>query len=109
MKLITKLISLILTLGCIFNVGYIINNNVNPELPVLSVYEKNLQDVEFPLSCLICIDQLVNDTTKYREVGYSNVYRFYIGESMHNESVIGWRGHMRNGSIYKSVEGFCII
>ena len=109
MKLITRLISLILTLGCIFNIGFIINNNVNPELPVLSVHQKNIKDIEFPLSFLICIDQIVNDTTKYREVGYNNVYRFYIGESRHNESVIGWRGHMINGSKYNTVEGFCII
>ena len=93
-------------MSCIFHVGNIINNILNPDLPEISVYKKELKDIDFPLSFLICIDQLQNDTSKYVEVGYKNVWKFYKGESMYNASITGWRGHTENGSKYDAVEGF---
>ena len=108
MKLITRFINIVLISSCVFHVGNIVNDILNPNLPEISVYKKDLKDIEFPLSFLICIDQLVNADFKYKEVGYDNKYRFFIGESIHNKSVIGWRGHMKNGSTYDKVEGFVI-
>ena len=105
---INRVVTCIFVVACGFHVSHIVSNILNPQFPQVRHYKKVLKDIEFPISFLICIDQIVNDTTKYREVGYSNVYRFYIGESMHNESVIGWRGHMKNGSTYDTVEGFVI-
>ena len=109
MKPTTHFISIILVLTFVFHVGFIINNIVNPKLPEISVSTRDLQDIEFPLSFLICINQHNFDAAKYREVGYNNVYRFYIGESMHNESIIGWRGHRKNGFEYDTVEGILLL
>ena len=106
MKHITRFVNIILTMSCIFHVGNIINNILNPDLPEISVYKKELNEIDFPLSFLICIDQLQNDTSKYVEVGYKNVWKFYKGESMYNASITGWRGHTENGSKYDTVEGF---
>ena len=108
MKLITRFINIVLISSCVFHVGNIVNDILNPNLPEISVYKKDLKDIEFPLSFLICIDQLVNADFKYKEVGYENKYRFFIAESIHNKSIIGWRGHMKNGSTYDTVEGFVI-
>ena len=41
----------------------------------------------------------------YKEAGYDTVFRFYTGTSMFNDSVVGWLGHMENGSTYSSLEG----
>ena len=105
MKFITRFTSMILSLSCILHIGFIIKDILYPDLPEISIYKQDLKDIEFPVSFIICVDQLENDTLKYQEVGYKNVWRFYMGESMHNESIIGWRGHVENGTKYDTVEG----
>ena len=105
MKPTLSFINIILVVTFVFHVGFIINNIVNPDLPEISISKKNLHDIEFPLSFLICINQHDNDSLKYKEVGYQSVYRFYKGESMFNESIFGWRGHNENESEYHTVEG----
>ena len=105
----SNFISIILVVIFVFHVGFIINNIINPEIPEISISKKNLQEIEFPLSFLICINQHNNDSAKYKEVGYKSVYRFYKGESIFNNSIFGWRGHKINGSKYDTVEGHSIV
>ena len=41
----------------------------------------------------------------FKDAGYSNIQKFFTGRSMHNDSIFGWFGHMKNGSTYNSMEG----
>ena len=81
----------------------------NPKLPTLHIYEKQLKDVEFPLSFKFCIKQK-NNSAKYQRYGYVNYYSFFSGESMHNTSIngngaiVGWAGHKEDGSTCGSVK-----
>ena len=60
-----------------------------------------------PLSFLVCltIKQPERLDKNFMKVGYKNVHRIFSGRSMYNDSIIGWFGHMENGSTYDSLEG----
>ena len=64
-------------------------------------------DVDMPLSFIFCLRNIDNELEieKYQKAGYFSIHRFFSGTSMFNESVIGWLGHMENGSTYDSIEG----
>ena len=64
-------------------------------------------DVNMPLSFIFCLrnTNTVLEGKKYKEAGYDNVFRFFSGTSMFNESVVGWLGHMENGSTFDSLKG----
>ena len=60
-----------------------------------------------PLSFIFCLrktnTELENE--QFREAGYDSVYKFFAGTSKYNDSVVGWLGHMENGSTFNSLEG----
>ena len=64
-------------------------------------------DVNMPLSFIFCLrnTNIELERQKYKEAGYDAVFKFYSGTSMFNDSVVGWLGHMENGSTYSSLEG----
>ena len=68
---------------------------------------KNIRDVDMPLSFLVCltIKHPERLDKSFLKVGYKNVHRIFTGRSMYNDSIIGWFGHMENGSTYNSLEG----
>ena len=76
-----------------------------PDLPDIKNYKKELKDIDFPVSFVICIDEHNDTNKKFREFGYNDSYAFFNGESRFNSSIIGWSGHTMNGSTFESVEG----
>ena len=70
-----------------------------------------LQDIEFPLSFRICLDDIydiekdMNKLERYKKFGYSSGHNFYRGQSMFNETNVGWNGHTENGGTLGSTEG----
>ena len=97
LRRILKIINFILLIVCIFNSCNVIYSLVYPQLPTIRIYETNLKDIEFPLSFRICLNDINDNTKRYRTVGYRNDYSFFGGISMFNESVVGWGGHNKNG------------
>ena len=102
---ITTIIQIFLTLSCIIHVGYILHYILNPELPEIRVYKKHLKDINFPISFLICATNYMNHSGPYQEIGYSKISNFFKGISKFNDSIVGWKGHRLNGSIYGTAEG----
>ena len=102
---ITTLIQVFLTLSCMIHVGYIVYYIFNPELPEIRVYKKHLKDINFPISFLICATNYVNHSGPYQEIGYSKISNFFKGISKYNDSIVGWKGHTLDGSIYGTPEG----
>ena len=98
---------MILIISCIIHVIFIFYNNLYPRIPEIIIQNKNIMDVNMPLSFIFCLKNTNTELEekKYREAGYDTVFRFYSGTSMFNESVVGWLGHMENGSTYNSLEG----
>ena len=86
----------------IFTIGYYL---IHPKYPSIRVYEEDLKQIDFPLSFKICVTEQENSTERYRKLGYKDEYRFFAGESMFEEEVIGWGGHTQNGSTLYHIRG----
>ena len=54
---------------------------------------------------MFCADENGNKNNIYQKYGYKDVYDYFEGKSIFNNSVIGWSGHMKNGSTFDSAEG----
>ena len=104
---LSKLLNIVLIISCVVHIMFLFYNNSNPKLPEIIMTNKNIRDVEMPLSFLVCLT-IKNPELKnknFNDAGYSNIQQFFTGSSMHNDSIFGWFGHMKNGSPYNSLEG----
>ena len=103
-------IAVILCLAFILHVSILINNKLSPDLPDIQHYKKHLKEISFPIAFKFCIEEKNNHklNKKYRDLGYNDLFDFYYGRSMFNNSIVGWAGHTENGSTIGSVEGLKI-
>ena len=97
--------TIILCMVFFIHVGILTYKKVNPDLPEVKYYKKNIKDIDFPIAFQICIIENNNDAKKYWDLGYMDLFEFFNGNSRFNESVVGWAGHTENGSSIGSVEG----
>ena len=97
-----------LTIACFIHMINILNNSLNPEAPSVKSYEKDLNDIEFPLIFKFCINlETEQETTMLHKLGYQKFKFLYAGKSRYNFSRVGWRGHLNNTNepIFNSTEG----
>ena len=83
-------------------IGYFI---INPEVPETIIYKKNIKEIKFPIIFRICLFEIDDQSLKYQNVGYSDVSGFFRGQSMYNESWVGWMGHTINKTVIGTVDG----
>ena len=104
---LSKFFNIVLIFSCVIHVIFILYTNSNPSIPEIILHNKNIMDVNMPLSFIFCLrnTNIELEKKKYKEAGYDTVIKFYSGTSMFNDSVVGWLGHMENGSTYNSLEG----
>ena len=104
---LTQILNIVLIISCFVHVMFIFYNNSNPANPEIIIENKNIMDVSMPISFIFCLKNMnfTSDHEKYQRAGYENPMRFFSGTSIYNESVVGWLGHMKNGSTYNSLEG----
>ena len=98
-----NILSLILIIICIYHVSRIIYTNIYPDVPEILVYEKNFNQIDFPISFLLCLNEFDNETDRYREVGFKGVQDFFIGKRNYQNRTLkqrlrGWSGHEVNGT-----------
>lgn len=105
MKKVQITFHFILTLACFIHVLLIGYKMYYPNLPEIKVYKRDLKEIEFPFSFLLCAYNLQNDTVKYSKFGYKDEVDFFRGRSKFNNSLVGWGGHAENGSHIGTVEG----
>ena len=91
------------------HVTIVVASIFNPEIPDVESSQRNLEDIEFPISFRICIHHLEAPTIKnqkFKDAGYKNYYAFFKGRSLYNKSHYGFLGHLENGSTkFASFEG----
>ena len=102
-----KPLAIVLCLAFILHVSILVNNKLYPDLPDIQHYKKDLKEIDFPIAFKFCIEEKNNHKSneKYRHLGYNDLFYFYYGRSMFNDSIVGWAGHTKNGSTIGSVEG----
>ena len=107
MKTLNIIVQIILSLVCFLHIIFILDQEVNPKLPLVKNYEKGLVNTAFPLIFKICFNE--HSSNRYRKVGYFNNRDFFKGLSMYdlnkNLVSVGWRGHSQNGSTLLTTEG----
>ena len=99
------MINFALLISCILNSCEIIFRLVNPELPSIREFNKDLKDIDFPVSFRICLNDLSGNFDRYHNLGYNNAYDFFNGISKCNKSLVGWNGHTKDGETVGTTEG----
>ena len=86
----------------IFTIGF---NLIHPEYPSIRVYQKDLKQIDFPLSFKLCVTEQENATERYVKMGYADENYFFAGQSLFEEGIIGWGGHNKNGTTLHHIRG----
>merc|ERR1712142_674386 len=81
----------------------IFNEWLRPSQETIRITEKNLEDIDFPLTMKICPDSGFN-LTALREEGYDSAWFYFIGQSRYNSSIFGWAGHTNTSETRGTVE-----
>ena len=85
-----------------------------PSFPSVKVYQKKMNNIEFPLIFKLCLREPKNGNERYLNLGYAEEMSFYYGllnpenitYDLYNskKKIIGWNGYT-NGSSVGSVKG----
>ena len=82
----------------------LVKEAANPTELKTSMSKESLSSFEvFPLLGRLCVKPGL-DVKKLTSYGYVDPSSFYMGVSRFNDSVLGWSGHMENGSVF-SIKG----
>ena len=103
-KKLPLIVNTVLVVTCLIHVYTIMYNNLYPNQTRSRVYKKKIQEIEFPLEFLLCVNH-ENDMEKYSRVGYRDNGYFFRG--FLNETTTGWGGlnASDNSSSYGTVKG----
>ena len=94
----------VLTLVCVVHVIYIGYNNIYPDIPSVRVFKIDLNEILFPISFKICVEDIRENQTRFAELGYLSEWHYFRGQSKYDDKKIGWNGHTENGSTLGSVQ-----
>ena len=97
-------LNLLFTIVCFGHIFFIGHKLTYPDNPSVKIYNRNLTEVDFPLSFKLCLSEQANASKRYLDIGYSNVYWFFEGKSKFGE-IFGWNGHLENNGTIGSVKG----
>ena len=102
-----NLIRFVMSIVFIAHVGYIGYELLYPKFPEIVNYKKQLSEIDFPVVFKVCANEanISAANEKITEIGYTDLWKLFLGESMYNDSIYGWAGHTENGSTTGSVEG----
>ena len=102
MKLLEIVLNIILIIVCFVHITINLINYLNPVVPNVRHYEKDIGDMEFPLDIKLCLS--INDSM-FHSLGYFDSYELFLGKSKFNKTIFGWSGHTEDGSTLASVQG----
>ena len=91
-------------LAAFIQLVFIIANYINPVQLNTIASEIALKDIDFPLDIKICAEPAFNESAIF-EAGYERkIYKYFIGRSRFNKTVVGWAGHTKDYGTVGSVE-----
>ena len=70
--------------------------------------ERDFVEMNLPLTIKVCVSPGFNDKA-LQEVGYSDTWAYFLGNSMHNESLYGWAGHTETSEVFGNVSPILVI
>ena len=64
---------------------------------------------KFPVVFKLCIKPGGFDLDKLNRFGYQTAKHYFSGLSMYNDSVIGWAGHNKDGTVNSTATGHTFV
>ena len=101
-KSLWALANLVCTALLALQLGHVLEGYVNPTITRTWEKEVGLEDIDFPVNIKICVIPGFNQTA-LQEVGYEDTWRYFLGQSMFNQSVYGWAGHSEDSGTIGTV------
>ena len=99
-------INVVFLMAFVIHVFLVAFSLIYPNTPSVKVYKKSFNEIEFPISIKICAtEDRDSDAMRHNVTGYKRSFKFFMGESMFNDSLFGWRGHTKDGSVLGSTQG----
>ena len=89
---ISPIINFVLAVACLSHIIINAYNILYPEIPSFKVYEKELGNIDFPISFKLCVREISNMNKRYKKYGYEAPFDFFVGKSYLEESYVGWNG-----------------
>ena len=74
---------------------------INPDKTVPKTTRKGLGDIDFPVVFKFCVSPSFNET-ELENVGYDNMYYYFLGQSRFNNNSYGWSGHNEEGGVFSN-------
>ena len=98
------LLNMICALSAFIQLSCIMVDFINPvELNTL-VSEIALKDIDFPLDIKICAEPAFNERAIFNAGYERKSYKYFLGKSRFNKTVVGWAGHTKDYGTVGSVE-----
>ena len=94
----------------IFMVAFVVHFSIiayemkYPKHPSIKIRKTDLRNIDFPVIFKFCVGDVENNE-KFERLGYADRYDVFIGNSMFNNSLVGWNGHTQNFSTLMPVGG----
>ena len=99
-------INVLFLIALIIHVFLIAYSMIYPSIPSVKIYKKSYNEIEFPIGIKLCAtEDRESDILRHNISGYERSFRYYLGQSMFNDTAFGWSGHTENGSILGTAEG----
>ena len=99
-------INVVFLIVLIIHVFLVAFSMIYPSTPSVKVYKKIYNEIDFPISIKICAtEDRDREIKRHKVTGYKRSLKFFMGQSMYNGSLFGWRGHSKNGSTLGSAQG----
>ena len=95
---ISPIINFVLAVACLSHISINAYNILYPEIPSLKVYERELRNIDFPVSFKLCVKEIYNKTKRYKDYGYKDNWKFFFGQSNIRRGHVGWNGDFKNGT-----------
>ena len=103
---INIVVNVIFSIALIIHVFMVAYGMIYPNIPSVRVFKKSINQIDFPVSIKICAtEDRERDIKRHSGSGYTRSFKFFLGQSMFNRSLIGWKGHTKNGSTIGSTQG----
>ena len=87
----------------IAHMSFIVYYILHPSTPSVRHESIKLKDIEFPLDFSFCFPDF--ERNRFKNYGYLYDQRLFRGDSAFNRTIVGWNGHMENGSTIMSIGG----
>ena len=81
---------------CAFHIAEVAYRNIYPPVPEIIIMDKTLEEIEFPICFLLCLNEILEEDSprKYSKYGYESMENYFTGRK---EKSFGWSN--KSGSL----------